>query len=136
MLKLRIWVALVVLTGVSLSAPKPARADGTCAERHVCVWKDANFSGCKATLSFGSNSWKDTEHWDDCPGSPADEASSFMNRSVGSVWFATKPNGKGSRLCAASGASGNVPTKFNDRFESHAVYGEGYDPHCEVTVRS
>jgi hypothetical protein len=135
---MRMWrlVLVVVLvaavdTGVTL---RPAQADGSCVANRVCVWKDVNFAGCRATLGPG-DSWKEANiRWDDCGGGPYHEVSSYRNNYSNLwIWFATKAKGEGERFCVAPGASGSVAPQFNDKLASHYSYNPPYDPHCQYT---
>jgi hypothetical protein len=135
----RIAAILLSLLGLTVIPVGRANADQLCQDGAVCVWQHVNFGGCKATLGLGASYNDPAVHWDNCPGSPSKQVSSYASRINYDefIGFYTKTrNGviQPPIYCVARGASGNVPAKYNDKFIGHYLANHESAP-CETLDR-
>ena len=120
MRRLRLFAA-VLLISTWWAAPEPARAApiNDCDGAVVCLYENANQSGCRFGVHRATGDLK-KDRFNDCPDRDVnDKISSFSNPSA--EWWAVlyeNPNGTGGLFCIPPSVTGNIPTSFNDKASS------------------
>lgn len=121
-----------MLTLSGLSAPKVRSIAKTCSVQYsmdfcedgeLCLWRDANFSGCFFDYSIELNhpNLKNAKY-DTCPDQKlGDSISSYRNNYKSyTLFLAEHPDFKGYHYCVEGRASGNVIPGFNDKASAAA----------------
>jgi hypothetical protein len=130
----RSWTGVVVVLIVSFSYFLPAPAararpvdnNGACEDGELCLWRDANFSGCFFDWASEINvdNLKSVKY-DTCPDQKlGDSISSYRNNYADyTLFLAEHPDFKGYHYCVEGRASGNVIPGFNDKASALAWTG-------------
>ena len=115
-----VWVIGLAAAGLGVADPPRARA-ASCGQEHVCLWRDANMSGCVYEWNGGYIPDMRTTTYQNCPGVALDDSiSSVVNNQGGEGWmvFHVEPHEKGAAYCVAPQQAVNVPSKVNDKISS------------------
>lgn len=125
--RLVLFAGLMVATSVVASPAPPASADsedGRCDDNEMCVFKDANSTGCVFDLLYDDATVEGglDQNYTTCKGQKMkDSISSYQNRAPSWLMMWEHPNQKGFLYCVVPRGSGNVLKGFNDKASSLAM---------------
>jgi hypothetical protein len=120
------FAVLIATSMYLLPAPEAQAFDnnGACEADEVCVWRDADFTGCfwDWNQEASVDNLNDLKY-DTCPGQKmGDSITSYRNNLKNYIMiFGEHPKFKGYLYCVGERASGNILPGFNDKASSMAA---------------